>query len=174
MAPLPVLELLVQDDVDDWPQGSDRPSDDQWQQWFQDWLSEMQPDVSPIGQYEISLRLTTDAEIHELNAQYRQVDRPTDVLAFATLDDPLPGLAEMRSQMPVYLGDIVISVETAQRQATSHSLKDELAILATHGLLHLLGWDHPDDDTLWDMLNQQQVLLATVGITAALLPDPVA
>ncbi|WP_204153360.1 rRNA maturation RNase YbeY [Leptolyngbya sp. CCY15150] len=174
MAPLPVLELLVQDDVDDWPQGSDRPSDDQWQQWFQDWLSEMQPDVSPIGQYEISLRLTTDADIHELNAQYRQVDRPTDVLAFATLDDPLPGLAEMRSQMPVYLGDIVISVETAQRQATSHSLKDELAILATHGLLHLLGWDHPDDDTLWDMLNQQQVLLATVGITAALLPDPVA
>lgn len=174
MAPLPVLELLVQDDVDDWPQGSDRPSDDQWQQWFQDWLSEMQPDVSPIGQYEISLRLTTDADIHELNAQYRQVDRPTDVLAFATLDDPLPGLAEMRSQMPVYLGDIVISVETAQRQATSHSLKDELAILATHGLLHLLGWDHPDDDTLWDMLNQQQVLLATVGITTALLPDPVA
>ena len=174
MAPLPVLELLVQDDVDDWPQGSDRPSDDQWQQWFQDWLSEMQPDVSPIGRYEISLRLTTDADIHELNAQYRQVDRPTDVLAFATLDDPLPGLAEMRSQMPVYLGDIVISVETAQRQATSHSLKDELAILATHGLLHLLGWDHPDDDTLWDMLNQQQVLLATVGITAALLPDPVA
>ncbi|MBF2089558.1 MAG: rRNA maturation RNase YbeY [Synechococcales cyanobacterium K44_A2020_017] len=174
MAPLPVLELLVQDDVNDWPQGSDRPSDEQWQQWFQDWLSEMQPDLSPIGQYEISLRLTTDAEIHELNAQYRQVDRPTDVLAFATLDDPLPGLAEMRSQMPVYLGDIVISVETAQRQATSHSLKDELAILATHGLLHLLGWDHPDDDTLWDMLNQQQVLLATVGITAALLPDPVA
>lgn len=174
MAPLPVLELLVQDDVDDWPQGSDRPSDDQWQQWFQDWLSEMQPDVSPIGQYEISLRLTTDADIHELNAQYRQVDRPTDVLAFATLDDPLPGLAEMRSQMPVYLGDIVISIETAQRQATSHSLKDELAILATHGLLHLLGWDHPDDDTLWDMLNQQQVLLATVGITTALLPDPVA
>lgn len=174
MAPLPVLELLVQDDVNDWPQGSDRPSDDQWQQWFQDWLSEMQPDVSPIGQYEISLRLTTDADIHELNAQYRQVDRPTDVLAFATLDDPLPGLAEMRSQMPVYLGDIVISVETAQRQATSHSLKDELAILATHGLLHLLGWDHPDDDTLWDMLNQQQVLLATVGITTALLPDPVA
>ncbi|MGB3517349.1 MAG: rRNA maturation RNase YbeY [Elainellaceae cyanobacterium] len=174
MAPLPVLELLVQDDVDAWPQGSDRPSDDQWQQWFQDWLSEMQPDVSPIGQYEISLRLTTDADIHELNAQYRQVDRPTDVLAFATLDDPLPGLAEMRSQMPVYLGDIVISVETAQRQATSHSLKDELAILATHGLLHLLGWDHPDDDTLWDMLNQQQVLLATVGITTALLPDPVA
>lgn len=174
MAPLPVLELLVQDDVADWPQGSDRPSDDQWQQWFQHWLSEMQPDLSPIGQYEISLRLTTDADIHELNAQYRQVDRPTDVLAFATLDDPLPGLAEMRSQMPVYLGDIVISVETAQRQATSHSLTDELAILATHGLLHLLGWDHPNDDTLWDMLNQQQVLLATVGITAALLPDPVA
>jgi probable rRNA maturation factor len=110
------------------------------------------------------LRLTNDAEIQSLNAQYRQKDQPTDVLAFAALEDELPLLPDQDE--PLYLGDIVISVETALVQAAQqgHSLQVELAWLAAHALLHLLGWDHPDADSLLKMLHQQEILLQTVGM----------
>jgi probable rRNA maturation factor len=137
-----------------------------WELWFQKWLEALQPDLSPIQAYELSLRLTDDREIQSLNYQYRQQNKPTDVLAFAALETVGPPTEEMRSALPVYLGDIVISIDTAQRQAQSqeHSLETELAWLAAHGLLHLLGWDHPDDVSLAQMLSQQQALLQTVGL----------
>jgi len=139
-----------------------------WEHWFQHWLNDLHPshpEISPLGLYELSLRLTDDAEMQTLNAQYRQQDQPTDVLAFAALEVDYPQLEEMRSQ-PVYLGDIVISVKTAQAQAQQrgHALQQELAWLATHGLLHLLGWDHPDQDSLTKMLQQQERLLQTIGL----------
>ncbi|AFY45550.1 rRNA maturation RNase YbeY [Nostoc sp. PCC 7107] len=136
-----------------------------WENWFHRWLENLQPHLPPAPSYEIGLRLTDDAEIQSLNAQYRHQDKPTDVLAFAALETDFPYYAEMRDE-PVYLGDIVISVNTAQRQAQQqgHSLVTELAWLASHGLLHLLGWDHPDDESLMQMLKQQVIILETVGI----------
>lgn len=89
--------------------------------------------------YEASLRLTGDAVIHELNRDYRHKDKPTDVLAFAQREGPGGQLH------PQLLGDIVISVETARRQA-KRGLHAELLHLASHGLCHLLGYDHRDDD----------------------------
>ncbi len=141
---------------------------EQWEIWFQQWLEQLQPDLSPIAAYELSLRLTRDREIHDLNAQYRQQDKPTDVLAFAALEVDCPASDEWQDQ-PLYLGDIVISVDTAQRQAIAqgHDLPTELAWLASHGLLHLLGWDHPDDESLQAMLTQQKALLHTVGVSVA-------
>ncbi|WP_348226682.1 rRNA maturation RNase YbeY [Trichocoleus desertorum] len=144
---------------------------EKWDIWFQSWLEALsqvdQADQIPLEldqAYELSLRLTDDAEIQTLNAQYRQIDRPTDVLAFAALEVDSPQSEEMRS-LPLYLGDIVISVDTAQRQAEQqgHEVTYELAWLAAHGLLHLLGWDHPDDDSLVRMLSQQETLLQVVG-----------
>ncbi|MBE9205677.1 rRNA maturation RNase YbeY [Nostoc sp. LEGE 06077] len=136
-----------------------------WENWFHRWLENLQPHLPPAPSYEIGLRLTDDAEIQSFNAQYRQQDKPTDVLAFAALETDFPYDAEMQNE-PVYLGDIVISVNTAQRQAQQqgHSLITELAWLASHGLLHLLGWDHPDDESLIQMLKQQVIILETVGI----------
>lgn len=138
-----------------------------WETWFLQWLTELQPNLSPIQTYELSLRLTDDREIQTLNAQYRQQDKPTDVLAFAALEVEAPLLEEFSSEQPLYLGDIVISLDTAQRQAEAqeHMLSTELAWLAAHGLLHLLGWDHPDDESLLRMLKQQQKLLNTVGLS---------
>ncbi|UBF27392.1 rRNA maturation RNase YbeY [Kovacikia minuta CCNUW1] len=138
-----------------------------WEGWFQKWLNLLQPNLSPIQAYELSLRLTGDREIQSLNHQYRQQDKPTDVLAFAALETSAPAPLEILQSQPLYLGDIVISIETAQRQAEAqgHPLETELAWLAAHGLLHLLGWDHPDEASLVQMLNQQQVLLCTVGLT---------
>ncbi|EKQ70086.1 metalloprotein, YbeY/UPF0054 family [Leptolyngbyaceae cyanobacterium JSC-12] len=139
----------------------------QWETWFQQWLEALQPNLSPIQSYELSLRLTSDREIQTLNAQYRHQDYPTDVLAFATLEIDCPQTDELQLTAPLYLGDIVISVDTAQKQAMAqgHPLITELTWLATHGLLHLLGWDHPDDETLAQMLAQQKALLNTVGLS---------
>lgn len=136
-----------------------------WQTWLQTWLSDLAPELSPIGAYELSLQFTTDPIIQQLNCDYRQQDRPTDVISFAAIDDaPLP--PEVLSEIPFYLGDLIISVETAQRQATEHghALHEELAWLVAHGLLHLLGWDHPDEARLQTMWEQQRSLLALVGI----------
>lgn len=139
---------------------------DTWEKWFDLWLQHLQPDLPPAIAYELSLRLTDDEEIKTLNHQYRQQNKPTDVLAFAALEVDFPNFEQMRSHLPLYLGDIVISVDTATRQAAQqgHTLQTELAWLAAHGLLHLLGWDHPDDDSLMQMLERQAVLLQLIGL----------
>ncbi len=137
-----------------------------WETWFHTWLEILHPNIPPARTYELTLRLTDDAEIQALNAQYRHQDKPTDVLAFAALEVDCPQPVKIQSRLPLYLGDIVISVNTAQRQAQQqeHTLRIELAWLASHGLLHLLGWDHPDEESLTQMLNQQVILLQTTGL----------
>lgn len=160
---------VTQAELTDRPYQPSSITEEQWQQWFQRWMETLNPGLSPIEAYELSLRLTDDREIHALNAQYRQQDKPTDVLAFAALETDLPEVDEIQSSDPLYLGDIIISVDTAQTQANrqGHSLSIELAWLAAHGLLHLLGWDHPDEERLNEMLDQQKALLHTVGLSIA-------
>ncbi|MCF4966293.1 rRNA maturation RNase YbeY [Nostoc sp. CMAA1605] len=138
---------------------------DTWEKWFHCWLEILQPHLPAASSYEISLRLTDDTEVKELNSQYRHQNKATDVLSFAALEVDFPYVAEM-SLAPLYLGDIVVSVNTAQFQAQQqeHSLSTELAWLVAHGLLHLLGWDHPDEESLMRMLKQQVTLLESVGI----------
>jgi probable rRNA maturation factor len=141
-------------------------SSDSWQSWLQTWLTDMLSDVPAALAYELSLRLTTDSEIQALNAQYRHKNTPTDVLAFAALEVDCPQIPQEFSEFePLYLGDIIISVETAERQAREqgHPLAHELVWLASHGFLHLLGWDHPDDDSLTQMLSKQTTLLKIIG-----------
>ena len=85
---------------------------------------------------ELSIALVGDEEMRVLNARYRKLDRPTDVLAFAQREGEGDGTN--------LLGDVVISVDTASRQAAEHGveLHDELRLLLAHGILHLLGYDH--------------------------------
>ena len=96
-----------------------------------------QEKVAPDAELEVVL--TTDEEIHLLNRDYRGKDRPTDVLSFAwsESEESFPGEEEM-------LGQIIISMDTAKRQAEEygHSLVRELAFLGVHGFLHLMGYDH--------------------------------
>ena len=138
-----------------------------WQQWFETWLEALSTTLPPAESYELSLRLTGDREIQQFNSQYRQQDQPTDVLAFAALEVEIPEPTDTdHCSEPLYLGDIVISLETATRQSQQqgHSLTVELAWLAAHGLLHLLGWDHPDSQSLALMLEQQKTLLTRVDL----------
>lgn len=161
------VEVNVQDSRIDESKHPQSESITLWEKWFECWITDLKSQLPAANTYELSLRLTNDAEIKVLNHQYRQQDKPTDVLAFAALEADFPMNEEMRSQLPLYLGDIVISVDTANRQATEqgHPLQTELAWLATHGLLHLLGWDHPDETSLLQMLEQQAVLLQLIGLT---------
>lgn len=145
----------------------------QYQDWLALWLAEIDPELSPLNAYEVSLRLTTDTEIEQLNTDYRHQSKPTDVLSFAALETDLPGADKINRSQPLYLGDIVISIETAQRQAEQNNrlLFEEVAWLAAHGLLHLLGWDHPDEASLEKMLRRQDQLLALIPSLSNGLPD---
>ncbi len=95
---------------------------------------------------ELSVLLTDDDQIQELNRFYRKKDRPTDVLAFAMNEGkPMPNIRG--AEAPRLLGDVIVSVDTARAQAKAHGrdVLEEVTMLLAHGLLHLLGWDHDTD-----------------------------
>jgi probable rRNA maturation factor len=158
-----MLELNVQNVVGQQPIDAAA-----WTKYFQTWITQPDLGLPPSEGYEITLRLTDDAEIRSLNAQYRQIDQPTDVLAFAALDESMV-LSPALANLPIYLGDIIISMDTARKQSVEqgHPLSTELLWLASHGFLHLLGWDHPDDESLAQMLACQDRLLGTIVVSAA-------
>lgn len=112
--------------------------------------------------FEMSLLITGDETVHDLNFQYRKIDSTTDVLAFAFQDDPdFP-------QIPdgfVHLGEVIISCPQATRQAEeqSHSLVHELAVLTIHGVLHLLGYDHESDEDAHIMQAREQEILHNIS-----------
>ena len=97
----------------------------------------------------MSVTFMTDEAIQEVNAEYRGKDVPTDVISFA-LEEMTEGEVAIVAEegMPIVLGDILISVETAARQAGEygHDLKREIGFLALHGFLHLLGYDHMTEE----------------------------
>ncbi len=110
-------------------------------------------------QCELSLLLTDDAEIRRLNKTYRNLDHATDVLSFPQDENAVNESGD------TLLGDVVISVETAARQAEEHhlSFNEELILLAIHGILHLLGYDHersPQDARI--MKDKTQVIFETL------------
>ena len=113
---------------------------------------------------ELSIALVDDAEIHALNREYRGIDRSTDVLSFAqqeTLDDQTIPLHVENTALPVLLGDVILSTETTARQAIEHTqtFEQELYFLLTHGILHLLGYDHIRDEDAVVMEGIEQQIL---------------
>ena len=101
-------------------------------------------------------------EIHELNKNYRGIDRPTDVISFALEDSDDFELEGVR-----VLGDIYVCIDKMKEQALEygHSEKRELSFLVCHGLLHLLGYDHMEKEDEVIMFGKQDKILETVGIT---------
>jgi probable rRNA maturation factor len=101
------------------------------------WLTSVAPSVARGA---VTVVLLSDARVRELNRRFRRTDRPTDVLSF-------PSAAVEPGAAGPYLGDVVIAAGVARRQAkeAGHSIQTELRVLALHGLLHLLGYDHERD-----------------------------
>ncbi|HEY4544426.1 MAG TPA: rRNA maturation RNase YbeY [Tissierellaceae bacterium] len=108
---------------------------------------------------EVSISFVNDEEIHQLNRDYRNVDRPTDVLSF-----PM----ELDFDMPEkILGDIIISTDTASRQAEeyNHSIDREILYLVTHSMFHLMGYDHMNDEEKLIMRSKEEKVLKKLGIS---------
>ena len=113
---------------------------------------------------EVSVTLTNDAHIHALNRDYRGVDRPTDVLSFALTESEEPEIFDAPGG--VVLGDLVISLERAAAQAETygHSFLRELSFLTVHGMLHLLGYDHIEEEERLEMEEEQRHVMDALGI----------
>jgi probable rRNA maturation factor len=115
---------------------------------------------------DLTIVLTDDRQLHELNLDYLGVDAPTDVLAFpASESDPETG--------STYLGDVLISIPRAaeQAQAAGHSLEAEVLLLAVHGTLHLLGYDHATAEEKARMWGEQARALERLGLSHIAIRD---
>lgn len=115
---------------------------------------------------ELSVLLVDDEQIREINREHRHIDKSTDVLSFPMLDIKDGKLISLTGDFDIdrdclMLGDIVISLDTAKRQAEDygHSFERELAFLVTHGMYHLLGYDHEEPDQEKVMLKKQEDVL---------------
>lgn len=111
---------------------------------------------------EVSCVLVDDERIHKINREYRHIDRSTDVISFAMEDNDQFYV----EGMPRTLGDIFISVDHAKKQAEEygHSLRREMCFLFTHGILHLLGYDHMTDEQEKEMFGLQDQILGALSI----------
>jgi probable rRNA maturation factor len=131
---------------------------------------------------EVTLVITDDAHIRELNRTFRDIDSPTDVLSFPARENAASceapqgtGMEQVENDeveldfvtpadLPPYLGDIIISYPTALAQATEqgHPVEDELALLIVHGCLHLLGYDHAGEEERQRMWARQAEILSSL------------
>ena len=128
------------------------------------------------GEAEVNLSLTSDAEIHRVNREFRDIDAPTDVLSFPAIFFDVPGdFREMLENEIIYknpdtghmmLGDIMISIPRVFDQASAygHSVKREFAFLFAHSMLHLLGYDHIKPEEAKVMEAKQENALESLGI----------
>lgn len=118
---------------------------------------------------ELAIVISDDASLQALNARFRGVDRPTDVLSFVN-DTRGPFAVVGAGDFPRYLGDIVISLPTAERQAEEAGcpVTQELQLLIVHGVLHLLGYDHANEVQKAQMWQAQGEILALLSIETSL------
>lgn len=117
----------------------------------------------PADWLEVSILLTDDKQVQELNAEYRQQDKPTNVLSFAALDEDSP----IPPEGPVLLGDVIVAFQTTEREAAEEgkTFEDHLSHLVVHGVLHLLGYDHLMDDEAEEMESLERSILAALGVS---------
>jgi len=119
-----------------------------------------------LSDVDMSIILTDDAQLHELNREFLGVDAPTDVLSFPSSEtDPETGTP--------YLGDILVSIPraTLQAQAAGHSLEAEVQLLVVHGTLHLLGHDHAEAEEKAVMWQAQSEVLSRLGLPFIKIQD---
>ncbi|MFK4753238.1 rRNA maturation RNase YbeY [Oceanobacter antarcticus] len=152
---LALLDLQIAEEID--LQAESLPTEEQFLQWVTAAVAER----SPYDEPELTIRLCAEAESQQLNSEYRGKDSPTNVLSFPFEAPP---------QVPIpLLGDLVICVQIVTREAHEQgkSANAHWAHMVIHGCLHLLGYDHINDDEAEEMEELEQRLLAQLGF-----PDP--
>jgi probable rRNA maturation factor len=125
------------------------------------------------GRFEAVLKLSDDAEVRALNRQFRGQDKPTNVLSFPSGDD-WPAGEDEDDGAALPLGDIIIALETVEREAAAldKPLRHHLAHLVVHGILHLFGFDHLEDEEAEEMEQLERQVLAQLGIPSPYEESP--
>ncbi|WNS81924.1 rRNA maturation RNase YbeY [Domibacillus sp. DTU_2020_1001157_1_SI_ALB_TIR_016] len=115
---------------------------------------------------EVSVTFVTNERIQEINRDYRDKDAPTDVISFALEEMGEDEVTITGTDMPRILGDIIISIDRAKEQAEEygHSFERELGFLTVHGFLHLLGYDHMNEQDEKEMISRQKDILDAYGL----------
>lgn len=133
---------------------------DKYEEIYQNLMEKTFKKLNIKKDYEVDVNLIDNERIHEINREYRHVDRPTDVISFAFLDH-VDGEVTIKGDIPTLLGEIFISVDKAKEQASAygHSLLREMSFLFVHGLLHLLGYDHMTKEEETVMFSLQEEIL---------------
>ena len=171
------IEVFVADEQNDQPVDTMR-----WVRLAESVLG----DEGVPGDAELSMLFIDEAAMADLNKRFLGKDGPTDVLAFPIDEEPVeggrspdsggtgPGDTSEPTDMPTVLGDVVICPAVAHRNAPEHAgtYEDELALLVVHGLLHLLGMDHTDDEEAEAMEEREQVLLTKFHRPPVATPEP--
>jgi probable rRNA maturation factor len=134
------------------------------------------PDILGVAPAEMSLVLADDALVRTLNRDYRDKDKPTNVLSFALLDgsDDTDDVLARDEGMPRLIGDVILAFETVQREVREQgkSVEDHLTHLVIHGVLHLLGYDHLSDPDADRMERLETSILARMGIADPYSANP--
>ena len=136
-----------------------RTRDKQWKVYaplFEQIMSETCQTLKKTEDYAVSVILVKKRKIHEINREYRGIDRPTDVITFAAMEGEVFGVEE-----EIELGDIFINVDAVVSQAEEygHSQKREIGFLFVHGLLHCFGYDHMTAEDEKEMTGLQKLIL---------------
>ena len=131
---------------------------DKYEERFNEIFTQTLKTLNIDKDYEVSIILVDAAQIHEINRDYRNIDRPTDVISFAIKDSEDEFFLD---ELDLELGDIFINYEAVINQAKEygHSECREISFLCTHGLLHLLGYDHMNEEDEKEMFGLQDVIL---------------
>ena len=146
----------------------DKLIDDKRKDWVEDLVDFTANDLELPENTQLSIHFVTKDKIHEINKEYRDVDRPTDVISFAINDgeDTLDYLEQQIPDLPIDLGDLFISIEIVQEHANDyeHSLDRELGYTIVHGILHLNGYDHIQTEDEKVMIGLQEKILSAYGL----------
>ena len=144
-----MITYINQTDKNEW---------DKYEERFNEIFSQTLKTLQIDKDYEVSIILVDAEQIHEINRDYRNIDRPTDVISFALKDSED---AFFLDELDLELGDIFINYEAVINQAKEygHSECREISFLCTHGLLHLLGYDHMNEEDEKEMFGLQDVIL---------------
>ncbi len=138
--------------------------DDRWDSCLTDFslekLINKAVEIEECDHFELSICFTNDAEIQKLNKDYRDKDKPTNVLSFP--NEPLSDKADRQ----ILLGDIIFSIDTIEKEANEQGklFADHLSHLTIHGFLHLLGYDHIDQEQAQQMESQEIKILSLLGM----------
>jgi probable rRNA maturation factor len=140
------------------------PEEEKALEWIKKTLAAA-AEAEELPEVEVSVTVVDNETIHQMNKEYRGVDRPTDVLSFP-LWEPDEEWVIDEEETAVPLGDLVISLPKAKEQANDygHSLERELGFLAVHGFLHLLGYDHETKEQEKEMFARQEEILGRIGL----------